>query len=82
MLLQQITAPFTANPNVDVTWRACNIKVLGTLDAVTVAHDYISDQLDKYLYVEDRYILFPSACMIISFTAWNSSIIQCHNHIL
>ena len=55
MLLQQFIAPFLVHPNVDITlqWQAYTITVSGIPDAVTNAHNYISNQVDKYLYVED-----------------------------
>lgn len=56
MLLQEITAPFDANPNVGIELQegTCSIKVCGVPDAVISAYDHITNQLNKDLHVQSR----------------------------
>ena len=58
MLLEQFIIPFTMNPNVNILLRmdSCNIEISGVSDVVKGAFDYISNQLNRHLYVEDRYV--------------------------
>ena len=58
LLLQQFIAPFKVNPRIDILlqWETCSITISGVPDAVNIAYNHVSDQIDRHLYVEDRYL--------------------------
>ena len=59
MLLDKLVSPFKINPNgilvIQLQWDTSSIGISGVSDAVNFAYNHISYQLNRHLYVEDRY---------------------------